>query len=100
MEKEAATSGSFSLSGLKVRSRNWILGRSTSTKASSSGLKFNNPETKQAVLKILKYVEDKEKGSFKPSRERDELSLALENPEHIGRRAREKNDLEAWIRRG
>jgi len=41
MEEEAAASGSFSLSGLKIRSRNWILGRSTSTEA-SSGLKFNN----------------------------------------------------------
>jgi hypothetical protein len=30
MEEEATASGSFSLSGLKVRSRNWILGRSTS----------------------------------------------------------------------
>ena len=44
MEEEVAASGSFSLSGLKVRSRNWILRRSTSTEA-SSGLKFNNPET-------------------------------------------------------
>ena len=40
MEEEAAASGSFSLSGLKIRSRNWILRRSTSTEA-SSGLKFN-----------------------------------------------------------
>ena len=43
MEEEAAASGSFNLSGLKVRSRNWILGRSTSIEA-SSGLKFNNPQ--------------------------------------------------------
>jgi hypothetical protein len=87
MEEEVAASESFDLSRLKVRSRNWILGRTTSTKA-SSGLKFNNPETEQAVSKILKYVEDKEKGSFKPSRERDELSLVLENPEHTGRTRR------------
>jgi hypothetical protein len=87
MEEEAAASESFDLSRLKVRSRNWILGRSTSTEA-SSGLKFNNPETEQVVSKILKYVEDKEKGSFKPSRERDKLSLVLENPEHTGRTRR------------
>jgi hypothetical protein len=61
MEEEAATSGSFSLSGLKVHSRNWILGRSTSIEASRE-LKFNNPETEQAVSKILKYADDKEKG--------------------------------------
>ena len=84
MEEEATTSGSFSLSGLKVRSRNWILRRSTSTEA-SSGLKFNNPKTEQAKSQILKYAKDKQKGSFKPSRERDELSLALGNLEHIGR---------------
>ena len=83
MEEEAIASRSFSLSGLKLRSRNWILGRSTSIEA-SSGLKFNNLETEQAVSKILKYAEDKEKGSFKPSRERDELSFALGNPKHTG----------------
>ena len=71
MEEEAATSGSFDLSGLKVRSRNWILGRSTSTKA-SSGLKFSNLETEQAVSEILKYAKDKEKGSFRAfQRERE-----------------------------
>jgi hypothetical protein len=32
----------------------------------------------------MKYAEDKEKCSFKPSRERDELSLALGNPKHTG----------------
>ena len=68
MEEEAAASRSFNLSRLKVRSRNWILGRSTSTKA-SSGLKFSNLETEQAVSEILKYAKDKEKGSFNPSRE-------------------------------
>jgi hypothetical protein len=33
----------------------------------------------------MKYAEDKKKGSFKPSRERDKLSLGLGNPEHTGR---------------
>jgi len=32
----------------------------------------------------MKYSEDIEKGSFTPSREKDELSLGLGNPEHIG----------------
>ena len=83
MEEEVTASRSFNLSGLKVRSRNWIIGRSTSIEA-SSGLKFNNPETEHVVSKVLKYAEDKEKDSFKPSRERDELSLALGNLEHTG----------------
>ena len=36
-------------------------------------------------MRILKYAEDNEKGTFTPSRERDELSLGLENKEHTGR---------------
>jgi hypothetical protein len=83
IEKEATTSGSFNLSRLKVRSRNWIIGRSSSTDASRA-LKFSNPKTKQVVSKILKYAEDKDKGLFKPSRERDKLSLVMENPKHTG----------------
>jgi hypothetical protein len=51
---------------------------------SGSSLKFAKSETIEAVSRILKYAEDKEKGTFTPSRERDELSLALGNPEHTG----------------
>ena len=81
MEEEAAKSEAYNLKGVSRRASNWILGRSLE---GSSALKFDNPETEQAVSKILKYGEEKEKGSFKASRERDELSLALGNPEHIG----------------
>ena len=71
------------MTNLKVRSRNWIYARSI--ESSGSNLKFDKPETQEAVSRILKYAEDKEKGSFNPSRERDELSLGLGNKEHIGR---------------
>ena len=81
MEEEAAASRNLNLKGLKVRSRNWILRRST--EASGNSLKFANPAIEEAILKILKYAEDKEKGSFKPSRERDALSLVLGNSKHI-----------------
>jgi hypothetical protein len=37
---------------------------------------------------MMKYDEDMEKGTFVPSRERDELSLGLGNPEHPGRTRR------------
>jgi hypothetical protein len=50
-----------------------------------SSLKFAKLETIEAVSRILKYVEDKEKGTFTPSRERNEFSLGLGNPEHTGR---------------
>ena len=68
---------------MKVRSRNWIYARST--ESSGSNLKFDKSETQEAVSRILKYAEDKETGSFNPSRERDELSLGLGNKEHTGR---------------
>jgi len=100
MEEEATVSKKLNLKGLKLHSRNWILGRST--EASDNSLKFDNPVTKEVVSKILKYAEDKEKGSFKPSRERGELSLALGNSEYTDRTRGlgKKNDLETRIQRG
>jgi len=65
---------------LRKRLKQWIYARSVD----SSDLKFAKPETEEAVSKILKYAEDKDKGSFKLSKGRDELSLALENSEHTG----------------
>ena len=90
----------FFMVNLKVRSRNWIYARST--ESSGGNLKFDKPETQEAVSRILKYAEDQEKGSFNPSRKRDELSLGLGNKEHMGphQGAREKDDLEVRIRRG
>ena len=82
MDKEAAAAGNIDVMNLKVRSGNWIYARSTESFGSS--LKFNKQETQEAVSRILKYAKDKEKGSFNPSRERDELSLGLRNNEHTG----------------
>ena len=83
MDEEAVAAGNIDVTNLKVRSRNWIYARST--ESSGGNLNFDKPETQEAVSRILKYAEDKEKGSFNPSRERDELSLGLGNKEHIGR---------------
>ena len=55
------------------------------TESSDGNLKFDKPETQEAISRILKYAEDKKKGSFNPYRERDELSLGLGNNEHTGR---------------
>jgi hypothetical protein len=66
---------------LKQRLKQWIYARSVD----SSDLKFAEQGTEEVVSKILKNVEDVENGTFTPSRERDELSLALGNPEHTGR---------------
>ena len=83
MDKEAAATENIDVKNLKVRSRNLIYARST--KSSDGNLMFDKPETQEAVSRILKYAKDKEKGSFNPSRERDELSLDLGNKEHTGR---------------
>ena len=83
MNEDAAASRNIDMKNLKVSSRNLIYARSI--ESSGGNLKFDKPETQEAVLRILKYVEDKEKGSLNPSKERDVLSLGLENKEHTGR---------------
>ena len=83
MDEEATAATNIDVMNLKVCSRNWIYARST--ESSSDNLKFDKPKTQEAVSRILKYAKDKEKGSFNPSRERDQLSLGLGNKEHIGR---------------
>jgi hypothetical protein len=75
MDEEAAVVGNIDVTNLKVCSRNLIYVRST--ESSDGNLKLDKPETQEAVSRILKYAEDKEKGSFSPSRERNELSLGL-----------------------
>ena len=82
MDEEAAAARNIDVTNLKVRSRNWRYTRST--KSSDGNLKFDKLETQETVSRILKYAEDKEKGSFNPSRERNELSLGLGNKKHTG----------------
>ena len=82
MDEEAVAAGNIDVKNLKVRSRNWKYARST--ESSGGNLKFDKPETQETVSRILKYTEDKKKGSFNASRERDKLSLDLGNKEHIG----------------
>ena len=57
IDEEATTSGNIDVKNLKVRSRNWIYARST--ESSGGNLKFDKPETQEAVSRILKYAEDK-----------------------------------------
>jgi hypothetical protein len=82
MDVEAEASRNTTVMKLKPRIWCWIYARSVDE--SGSSLKFAKLETTEAVSRILKYAEDKEKGTFTPSKERDKLSLGLENPEHIG----------------
>jgi hypothetical protein len=83
MDTEAEASGNMAVTKLKPRIRRWIYTRSVDQ--SGNSLKFAKSETTEAVSRILKYAEDKEKGTFTPSRERDKLSLGLGNLEHTGR---------------
>jgi hypothetical protein len=82
MDVEAKAFGNMTVMKLKPCIWRWIYARSVDE--SGSSLKFAKSETTEAVSRILKYAEDKEKGTFTPSRERDELSLGLGNPEHTG----------------
>jgi hypothetical protein len=66
MEQEAKALGNIKVKMLKKCSKNWIYVRSI--EASGSNLKFDKPKTGEAVSRILKYAEDKEMGSFNPSR--------------------------------
>jgi hypothetical protein len=82
MDEEVTTFGNINVKNLKVCSRNWIYARNI--ESSGGNLKFDKPKTQEVVSRILKFTEDKEKGSFNHSRERNELSLGLGNNEHIG----------------
>jgi hypothetical protein len=68
---------------LRPRIKRWVFARNT--EESDSSIKFAKSETEHAMSRILKYSEDREKSLFTPSKERDELSLGLGNPEHTGR---------------
>ena len=74
MDEEATAAGNIDVTNLKVRSRNWIYARSR--ESSGSNLKFDKPETQEAVSRILKYAEDKENGSFNPPERGTSLALA------------------------
>ena len=55
MDEEAIASRNIDVKNLKVRSRNWIYARST--ESSGGNLKFDKPETQEAVSRILKYAQ-------------------------------------------
>jgi hypothetical protein len=46
---------------------------------------LKSQKTEEVVSRILQLIESMKKGIFTPSRERNELSITLGNPEHIGR---------------
>ena len=60
MDKEATAARNIDVTNLTVRSRNWIYARST--ESFGGNIKFDKSETQEAVSRILKYAEDKEKG--------------------------------------
>jgi hypothetical protein len=83
MDAEDEAAENTKVPKLKPLLKQWIYARSLDS--SGSSLKFAKLETGEVVSKILKLAKDKEKGAFNPSRERDELTIALGNPKHIGR---------------
>jgi hypothetical protein len=83
MDAEVEASENTAVTKLKPHIRHWIYARSVDQ--SDSSLKFTKSENIEAVSRILKYAEDKEKGTFTSSKEKDKLSLGLGNPKHTGR---------------
>jgi hypothetical protein len=72
-----------SLEGCMVRTKNWIRGRSGTD---DSGRLITSISEVTSVVQKVKTLAAKEKtGEFKSQRERDQLSVALENEEHRGR---------------
>jgi len=70
------------------RSKRWLYGHGASLDPETGKLvpREKNKEKIQTVTKeIVKAIEKVQKGTFKPDRENDELTLALGNPEHGGR---------------
>ena len=57
--------------------------RARKPQESEAGLSWPNPMTDEAAKNILAVVAKQKEGSFKPSRERDTLSVGLGNPEHL-----------------
>jgi hypothetical protein len=82
MDVEAEATGNTEVPELKPRLKQWIYARSVDS--SGSSLKFAKTKTGEVVSKILKLAKDKENGAFNPSREMDELTVALGNLEHTG----------------
>ena len=51
---------------------------------SESGLSWPDPMTDEAAKNILAVAAKQKEGPFKPSRERDTISVGLGNPKHPG----------------
>jgi hypothetical protein len=68
---------------VEERGSHWLLARKpVETK---SGFSWPDPMTDEAAKSILAVAAKQKEGLFKPSRERDALSVGLGNPEHPGR---------------
>ena len=64
------------------RTSNWL--RARKPQESASSLSWPDPMTDEAAKNILVMATKQKEGSFKPSRERDTLSVGLGNLEHHG----------------
>nr|ABA96332.1 transposon protein, putative, CACTA, En/Spm sub-class [Oryza sativa Japonica Group] len=66
------------------RSRNWFYAHGGSLNPGDGSLIFGD-EIRDAARRLADAIEASTQGTFQPDREKDELTLALQNPEHPGR---------------
>ncbi len=66
------------------RSRNWFYAQGGSLNPGDGSLIFGD-EIRDAAHRLADAIEASTQGTFRPDREKDELTLALQNPEHPGR---------------
>jgi len=66
------------------RGSRWIRAR-VAAKEAKSGLSFSEPMVEEAAKNIFAVVAKQQADEFKPQREKDVRTVALDNPEHPGR---------------
>ncbi len=74
----------FIISEITSGSKLWFYAHGGSLNPEDGSLIFGD-EIHEAAHRLTDAVEASSQGMFRPDREKDELTLALQNPEHLGR---------------
>ncbi len=82
------------------RSKFWYYAHGGTLNPVDGSLVFSD-QIREAARRLTDAVEASSPGMFRPDREKDELSLALQTPAHPGRtRGKRGDSLEDWIQGG
>ena len=67
------------------RCRTWFFGAGGTLDPVSGKCRWTDEQLKIPVNRLRHYIDAAQQGTFVPDREKDELTMALGNPEHPGR---------------